>query len=202
MPGMVVGGEQVQQVLIDGQPYFGDDPTIALRNIPASAIEKIQVYDQMSDQSRFTGFDDGNDIKTINVITRWRRRRVDFGKIAGDYGENYCYDVSGNINLFEGSRRLSLIGSSNNVNRQDFSTQNILGVISTKNRVFMPGMGPVGGRGPGRAAPFGASGAVNPNNQLVGQHQGINITSMIGTSASDCLAKGLFSQASYFLQPG
>ncbi len=205
MPGMVVsngtvtvGGEQVQQVLIDGQPYFGNDPTIALRNIPASAIEKIQVYDQMSDQSKFTGFDDGNDIKTINVITRWRRRRVDFGKIAGGYGENRRYDASGNINLFEGSRRLSLIGSSNNVNQQDFSTQDILGVISTNNRVFMPGMGPGGGRGPGRAAPFGASGAVNPNNQLIGQQQGINTTSMIGANTSDSLAKGLFAQGSYF----
>ncbi len=205
MPGMIVsngtvtvGGEQVQQVLIDGQPYFGNDPTIALRNIPASAIEKIQVYDQQSDQARFTGFDDGNDTKTINVITRWRRRRVDFGKIAGGYGENHRYDASGNMNLFEGSRRLSLIGSSNNVNQQDFSTQDILGVISTNNRVFMPGMGPGGGRGPGRAAPFGALGSVNPNNQLVGQQQGINTTSMIGLNASDSLAKGLFAQGSYF----
>ena len=53
------GGEEVKQVLVDGRPFFGTDPLIALRNIPADAIEKVQVFEKMSDQSEFTGFDDG-----------------------------------------------------------------------------------------------------------------------------------------------
>ena len=206
LPGIVVsngtvtvGGETVQRVLIDGTPYFGDDPTIALRNLPADVIDKVQVFDQESDQARFTGFDDGQSVKTINVITRWRRRNVNFGKATGGYGENQRYDAAGNMNLFDGSRRLSLLGSSNNTNQQDFSTQDILGVVSSGGRVFRPGMGPAfGGGGPRRMNPFGNSGGVAANTQLIGQQQGINTTSMAGVNASDSLSTGLFGQGSYF----
>lgn len=206
LPGIVVsngtvtvGGEQVQQVLIDGRPYFGQDPTIALTNIPANLVDRIQVYDQQSDQSRFTGFDDGNDIKTINIVTRRPFGRQSFGKIGGGYGDIQRYTSSGNANIFNDNARVSLIGSSNNVNQQAFSTQDILGVISANNRMIRPGMGGImGGRGPARAAPFGASGSVQPNNNLVGQQQGINTTSMLGVNGMDSLAHGLFAQGSYF----
>ncbi|HQT90510.1 MAG TPA: outer membrane beta-barrel protein, partial [Candidatus Kryptobacter bacterium] len=191
--------ETVQRVLVDGRPYFGDDPTVALRNLPAEVIDRIQVFDQMSDQAQFTGFDDGQSVKTINVITRRRRGDLNFGKVTGGYGENGRYDAAGNMNLFDGNRRISVLGSSNNINQQDFSTQDILGVISTNNRVFTPGAGPgFGGGGPRRANPFGRSGGVSPNSQLVGQQQGINTTSVFGANASDSLANDLFAQASYF----
>lgn len=206
LPGVIVGngtvtvgGETVQRVLVDGRPYFGDDPTIAMRNLPAEIIDKIQVFDQMSDQAQFTGFDDGQDVKTMNVITRRRRGNLNFGKVTGGYGENRRYDAAANTNLFDGNRRISLLGSSNNINQQDFSTQDILGVISTNNRVFTPGMGPgFGGGGPRRANPFGRSGGITPNTQLIGQQQGINATTMLGANASDSLAGGLFAQGSYF----
>src|SRR5690606_5025744 len=68
MPGMELGaggsvtaqGEQVQRVLVDGKPFCGDDPAVAMKNLPADIIEKVQVFDQQSEQSQFTGFDDGN----------------------------------------------------------------------------------------------------------------------------------------------
>ena len=68
-------GEEVKQILVDGKPFFGEDPDIALRNLPAELIEKIQIYDRMSDQAQFTGFDDGQSSKTINIITRQDRQR-------------------------------------------------------------------------------------------------------------------------------
>ncbi|MBI2418672.1 MAG: carboxypeptidase regulatory-like domain-containing protein, partial [Ignavibacteriales bacterium] len=76
-------GEQVKQVFVDGKQFFGDDPAIALRNLPADLIDKVQIYDRMSDQSQFTGFDDGNTSKAINIITRMTRRNGKFGKLYG-----------------------------------------------------------------------------------------------------------------------
>src|SRR5690606_558610 len=77
MPGVVMQdgkvqaqGEEVTQVLVDGKPFFGDDPTAALRTLPAEVIDKIQVFDKQSDKAQFTGFDDGNEAKTINIVTR------------------------------------------------------------------------------------------------------------------------------------
>src|SRR6476661_1494045 len=71
MPGVTVGadgkvqaqGENVQQVLVDGKPFFGSDPDATLKNLPAEVIDKIEVFDQRSEQSRFSGFDDGNTTK-------------------------------------------------------------------------------------------------------------------------------------------
>lgn len=207
LPGVVVnngtvtvGGETVQRVLIDGRPYFGDDPTLAVRNLPAEVIDRIQVFDQMSDQAQFTGFDDGQSVKAINVITRRNRPNLSFGKFTAGYGDdNGRYDAAANMNMFDGNTRVSLLGSSNNVNQQDFSTQDILGAISTRNMASTPGAGGAfGGGGQRRVNPFGRSGGISSNNQFLGQQQGINNTSMIGTNASDSLQDDLFAQGSYF----
>lgn len=208
LPGIIVsngtvtvGGETVQRVLIDGRPYFGDDPTIAIRNLPAEVINKIQVFDQMSDQAQFTGFDDGQSVKAINVVTRRNGANLNFGKVTAGYGDdNGRYDAAANVNMFDGDSRISLLGSSNNVNQQDFSTQDILGVISTNSQLRTPGAGAgSGGNGPRRANPFGRSGGTSSNNQLIGQQPGINNTSIVGANASDSLAENLFAQGSYFL---
>jgi hypothetical protein len=75
MPGITVEngtvkahGEEIKKVLVDGKPFFGDDPSVALKNLPADVIDKIQVYNKLSDQSELTGFDDGFSSKTINII--------------------------------------------------------------------------------------------------------------------------------------
>ena len=93
MPGIKVEdgkvqaqGEDVKKVLIDGKPYLGDDPNAAFKSLPAEVIDKIQVYDKKSDQSEFTGFDDGNTSKTINIVTRPQFRNGIFGRAFGGYG--------------------------------------------------------------------------------------------------------------------
>ncbi len=79
-------GESVQKVLVDGKPFFGDDPTIALRNLPAEVIDKIQIYNELSDQAKLTGFDDGNTTKTMNIVTKKNNRNGIFGKLYAGYG--------------------------------------------------------------------------------------------------------------------
>ena len=63
-------GEQVTRILVDGKRFFSDDPKLASKNLPPDIIDKIQVFDDLSDQSKFTGFDDGNRVKTINIVTK------------------------------------------------------------------------------------------------------------------------------------
>src|SRR5665647_2586065 len=63
-------GETVKKVTVDGREFFGDDATATLRNLPAEVIDKIQVFDKLSDQAQLTGFDDGNTTKAINIVTK------------------------------------------------------------------------------------------------------------------------------------
>jgi len=90
-------------------------------------IDKIQVFDDQSDQSKFTGFDDGNRVKTINITTKKDRSKGYFGKAVVGAGTAETYDGNVNIHRFNGNQQISIIGEGNNVNKQNFNTQNIGG---------------------------------------------------------------------------
>ncbi len=181
--GVKVNGESVQQVYVDGKPFFGTDPTLALRNLPSEVIDKIQVFDKLSDQAQFTGFDDGNSQKTINIITKKNKSNGEFGKIYAGYGTDDRYIAGETINYFNGDRRISLIGLSNNINQQNFSSQDILGVT---------------GGGGGNRGGSGGRGGSSANNFLVGQQGGITNTNSIGLNYSDNWGKKIKVTGSYF----
>jgi hypothetical protein len=204
MPGVVVEdgkvqaqGEDIKEVLVDGKPFFGNDPTAALRNLPAEVIDKIQVFDQTSQQAQFSGFDDGETSKTINIITKVDRRNGQFGKVYGGYGTDDRYQAGGNASLFDGNRRISIIGQSNNVNQQNFSTEDLLGVVSSSGggRRGRGGRGGGGGRG-GRGRRGGSGG--NVNDFLVQQSGGITQTHAFGLNYSDKWGEKLDVSGSYF----
>lgn len=199
MPGMDLSsgkpqaqGEQVTKVLVDGKPFFGDDATSSLKNLPAEVIDKIQVYDEKSEQSQFTGFDDGNTSKTINIITKPGKRQGVFGRIYGGGGSDvptdnnkadFKYNGGGNVNYFQGDRRISLIGQTNNINVQNFSSQDLLGIS-----------GGSGGRNFGGGGRRGGGGSAFSN----GQQDGISKTNAIGFNYSDKWGKKIDVTASYF----
>lgn len=142
------GGETVKKVLVDGKEFFGNDPKIATKNLPADAVDKVQVFDKKSDQSQFTGFDDGNSQKTMNITIKKDKKHGLFGKaIAGGgadatAGSGHAVETGGlgpanlkdgryegrfNINQFDDSRQMAALGMVNNTNQQGFSFQDVLG---------------------------------------------------------------------------
>jgi len=120
-------GETVQRVLVNGKRFFSDDPKLATRNLPPDIIDKIQVFDDLSDQSKFTGFDDGNRVKTINITTKKDKREGYFGRLIAGLGTDQNYDESVNLHRFDGDEQVSLLGQANDVNKQNFTIQDILG---------------------------------------------------------------------------
>ncbi|MNJ86635.1 hypothetical protein D3C87_41390 [compost metagenome] len=171
-------GEQITRVLIDGQEFFGDDASAALKNLPAEIVSKIQVYDQASDQAKFTGISDGNEAKALNIVTKTGKSNGQFGKIYGGYGNpNDLYMAGVNLNFFKGTRRISVVGMSNNVNQQNFSTDDILGV--TGSSASSQGRGGPGGGGRGG---FGGN---DNENYLVSQQNGVSTSHGLGLNYSD-----------------
>lgn len=130
MPGMEVDndgtiraqGETVQRVTVDGKEFFGRDPKLATRNLPADAVDKVQVFDKKSDQAAFTGIDDGQREKTINLELKEEKRNGMFGNVTGGYGtpdDRFTSRLS--LNRFSKGQQLSIVGTGNNVNEQGFS---------------------------------------------------------------------------------
>lgn len=207
MPGITsdngtvkVNGEAVKQVYVDGKPFFGDDPNAALKNLPAEVIEKIQVFDKLSDQSQFTGFDDGQSNKTINIITKQGKQNGQFGKVYAGYGSDSRYYAGGNLNLFKGQRRISITGLGNNINQQNFSTQDIQGMIGnsgqsreghTRGRPGSGGSGSPGMQGWNRSGD-------ESSNFMVGQQPGITQTNAIGINYTDNWGKKIKTSGSLF----
>ena len=162
MPGVVVEGgtvqaqgEDVKKVLVDGKEFFDGDINLALKNLPADIISPcVEVFDKKSEQAEFTGFDDGEEIKTINIVTKSGFKEGTFGEVYGGYGTEDRYRVGGNVNFFDGDRRVSVLGMSNNVNQQNFSQEDLAGVMASsagKGRGGRRKGGKAGG-GPGNSA--------------------------------------------------
>lgn len=194
MPGIVVEngaveaqGETVKKVYVDGQEFFGDDVTTAIKTLPAEAIDKVEVFNKLSDEAEFAGIDDGEGFMALNFVTKKHMRNGTFGKIYAGLGYepdadklsfNPKYIAGGNVNYFHGKSRFSGIGLFNNVNQQNFSFEDIVGV----------------------------SGATAKNaNQSVGQYMvrpqdGVATVNSLGFNYSDVWGRkqGVKFQSSYF----
>jgi hypothetical protein len=114
-------GEQVRRVTVDGKNFFGNDPKIATKNLPADAVDKVQVFDKKSDQATFSGIDDGQREKTINLELKEEKRNGAFGTMMAAGGTDDRFQLRANLNKFTKQRQLSLLAMGNNVNQSGFS---------------------------------------------------------------------------------
>ena len=187
MPGITITngaveaqGETIQKIFVDGKEFFGEDVSTAIKSLPAEAVDRIEVFNKLSDQAEFSGMDDGEGFKAINIVTKEGMRQGQFGKMyvgvgyepdwkknnSEDFAKGHKWIVGGNVNFFQGDARVSLIGLFNNVNQQNFSFEDILGVS-----------GQQGGGGRGRRGAVGQY-MVRPQN-------GIALVNSIGANYSD-----------------
>ncbi len=192
MPGVTIEngtvkahGENVQRILVDGKNYFGEDPAMALQNLPAEVVDKVQIYNKLSDQAEFTGFDDGNSAKVMNIITRTDRRNGTNGIFTAGTDFSDKYAVNGRLNLSKDQHRLALTAGSNNVNQQNFNMQDLIGAFGGRGG---------GGRG-GSGGGFGGRGSIGT---FVGRQGGINTTNSFGLNYTDMLGKKVTLTGSYF----
>ena len=170
MPGMevdkagaiTVNGKKVTKVFVNGKEFFTGDPTMATKNLPADAVDKIQVYDRRSDQAMFTGIDDGSEETAINLKLKKDRNKSTFGKLNGGAGTPSVFDAQGNVNVINNESQFSVIGGANNTNRQNFSGRNIIN--------FSGGGGGRPGAGGGVTINFsGGSGETDANAQGIAE---------------------------------
>ncbi|TAE22269.1 MAG: TonB-dependent receptor [Cytophagales bacterium] len=199
-------GQEVKRILVDGKPFFGNDPKMATRNLPAEIVDKVQLYDKQSDQSQFSGVDDGDREKTINITTKRDRRKGVFGRQSLGYGQETPdgptrYQAQAGINQFNNGRQLSALVSGNNINQQNFSAEGLgsggglggFGGGGGNMNISMGGGGGGGNRG------GGGNGQQGGNSGLpTGQQTNLTRALSGGLNFSDGLSKKVDFSASYF----
>ena len=209
MPGITVEngtmkaqGEEIRRVTVDGRESFGDDAAATLKNLPADMVDRVQVFDRGSDLSMFSGFDDGNTQKSMNVVTKKDKRNGSFGKTYGGYGTKDRYAAGVTLNDFRETQRISLLGLSNNVNQQNFSFQDILGATGMGGSPMGRMMGRMAGSGAGASMMRGGGGFGGGNssfsNFFSGQQGGISTTNALGLNYSDLFGRTNISSSYFF----
>ena len=116
-------GETVQKILVDGEEFFSDDPKVVTQNLQADAIKKVQVYNKKSDQAEFTGIDDGEKMKTINLELKEEKKKGYFGKLDAGGGTDNYYQGQGMINSFKAKRQASVFGIASNTDKAGLGWQ-------------------------------------------------------------------------------
>ncbi|MEI6947515.1 outer membrane beta-barrel protein [Paraflavisolibacter sp. H34] len=142
LPGMQVEkdgsvkaqGESVPKIYVDGKEFFGNDPRMATKNLTADMIDKVELYDDQSDQAKFTGMDDGTRTKAINLKLKKDKKKGLFGKAMGGYGTDGTngeyenrYQSSLSANYFKGASKVSVVARANNTNNVGFSNNDMVG---------------------------------------------------------------------------
>lgn len=109
-----VQGQKIDKVLVDGAEFFGDDPTLATRNIRADMVEKIQVFDKKSDLAMLTGVKDGKGDRTINIKLKADKKHGYFGRADLGKGTDGYYSGQMMLNFFNNQQRVSVYGVAGN----------------------------------------------------------------------------------------
>ena len=186
-------GQTVNKVLVDGEEFFGDDPTLVTRNIRGDMVDKVQLYDKKSDQAEFTGVDDGERSKTINLKLKEDQKKGYFGKVDAGVGTNDMYQGQAMYNRFNDKQRFSVFGTVGNTGRTGLSWQDADRYSPSGSVTMMDGGGIMisstggqddieswGGRYDGRGIPSALNGGAYYSNKWNEGKQSINGNYKIG----------------------
>ncbi|MEO6979606.1 MAG: outer membrane beta-barrel family protein [Mucilaginibacter sp.] len=194
-------GQTVPKVLVDGEEFFGDDPTLVTKNLRADMVDKVQLYDKKSDQATFTGIDDGEKTKTINIQLKADKKNGYFGKVEGGVGSDGYYQGTGLFNRFKGKTKLSAYAITGNNGKVGLGWDDSqkLGTMGANVEFgddggmmfFMSGGGSDdgldswGGQYSGQGIPLARTGGVHYDTKLNKDNETLNLNYKIGSLAVD-----------------
>ena len=171
---ITVNGKEVNNILVNGKPFFGKDGKIATQNLPAEIISKVQVTDTKTKEEELSGQNATSDEKTINLTIQEDKNKGVFGKANVGYGTDERYESSLLFNYFKDTQKISVLGSANNINSVGFSMDEIFDNM---------------GGGRNSSIWVNDNGSFGINGMQFGGNNGITTSNMIGVNFADEWAK-------------
>ncbi|WP_397361926.1 outer membrane beta-barrel protein [Olleya sp. R77988] len=176
-----VNGKEVNKILVNGKPFFGNDPSITVKNLTKEIIEKIQVVDTKTKSEAFTGEESDNDNKTINLTIKEENNKGVFGRVAAGIGTDKRHEFAGMFNRFDNDQRISVLVGGNNINSPGFSFGEI-------EKMF----------GNGGSRTFSSNGSFSINGRQFGGGEGITTSKLGGVNYADAIGEKTEVAADYF----
>ncbi len=122
---ITVNGKEVTQFLVNGKTFFDRDGAMALKNLPAEIINKVQVSDFKTKKEELSKQESSSENSSINLTIDEDKNKGFFGKFLGGYGTDDRYEASMVMNFFNNQQKISVLASSNNINATGFSMDEV-----------------------------------------------------------------------------
>lgn len=178
---ITVNGKPVNKILVNGKPFFGNDPTITTKNLTKDIIEKVQITDTKTKSEAFSGEKGDKDNKTINLTIKKENNKGWFGRISAGGGTDNLYETAAMVNRFNNDRRISVLAGANNTNSPGFSFGEI-------ERMY----------GGGGSISFSSGGSFAVNGRSFGGGSGLTRSRNIGVTFADDFGKSIEMNGDYF----
>ncbi|MEG3658085.1 carboxypeptidase regulatory-like domain-containing protein [Arenibacter palladensis] len=125
-----VEGKQVTKVMVEGKDFFDGDSKLAAENIPANALDKIEVLRNFNEVTQMKGLTNDNDNVALNIKLKEGKKRFWFGEITAGFGTNDSYLAHPKLFYYSPDYSINIITDLNNIgeapfNRRDY--QNFTG---------------------------------------------------------------------------
>lgn len=121
--GIQVEGKSVGKVMVEGKDFFDGDTKLATKNIPADALEKVEVLKNYNEVDQMRGLGNDQDNVAINLKLKEGKKNFWFGEIQGGIGDGERTRYKGSTKLFyytpKGS--VNIIGNSNDIGDVPFT---------------------------------------------------------------------------------
>ncbi|GAA3648981.1 outer membrane beta-barrel protein [Flavivirga jejuensis] len=176
-----VNGKEVNKVLVNGKPFFGDDPTITTRNLTKDIVEKIQILDTKTKDQAFTGEEVDGENKTVNLVIKKENNKGVFGRVAAGAGTEDHYEYAGMFNYFDNDQRISVLAGGNDINSPGFSFGEIRKMFGAANSMSVS-----------------SNGSFSIDGRSFGGGQGITESQNYGTNYADKFGEKVDVAANYF----
>ena len=178
---ITVNGKPVNKILVNGKPFFGNDPTIATRNLTKEIVEKIQVTDTKTDSEAFNNEKGDDQNKTINITIDEEKNKGIFGRVAAGGGTDKRFEYAGLLNYFDNDLRISALAGGNNINSPGFSFGEIQKMFGNASYISI-----------------GSNGSLNFGGRAFGGGEGITNSRTAGVNYADNIGEKVEISSDYF----
>ena len=111
--------------MVNGKPFFDKDGKIALKNLPADLIKKIQVTTSKTDEERVKGEKGKSNNMSVNLTIDEKKNKGFMARAYAGYGSDKRYEGSAILSYFKKNTKISLLASSNNINVSGFKSDEV-----------------------------------------------------------------------------
>lgn len=119
-----VEGKTVGKVMVEGKDFFDGDSKLAVENIPANAIDKVEVLKNYAEIGQLRGVTDNQDNIAINIKLKEGKKKFWFGTVTGGLGnsdEETLYLAQPKLFYYSPEYSVNLIGDLNNLGEVAFT---------------------------------------------------------------------------------